>query len=47
VATAQQSGLRYFTLAFIVADPTGRPSWGGYAEYGLLSPAWTKSVSYS
>lgn len=34
-AAAQASGVRYFTLAFIVADPAGRPSWGGYSEYAV------------
>jgi uncharacterized protein YkwD len=27
--TAQQTGNEFFTLAFIVADSTGRPAWGG------------------
>lgn len=35
VAAARTSGIRYFTLAFVVADPTGKPAWGGYSEYGL------------
>lgn len=28
-ACSAQSGLRYFTLAFVTADAAGRPSWGG------------------
>jgi hypothetical protein len=35
VAAAQTHGIRYFNLAFIVADSTGQPSWGGYSEYRL------------
>ncbi len=35
VTAAQTQGLRHFTLAFIVADPLGKPAWGGYSEYGL------------
>ncbi len=35
VAAAQTTGLRYFTLAFIVADPSNEPSWAGYSEYAL------------
>jgi hypothetical protein len=35
VAAAQTTGLRYFTLAFVVADPHNEPSWAGYSEYGL------------
>ena len=27
------SGVKYFTLAFVVAAPDGNPSWGGYAAY--------------
>lgn len=35
LATARTTGLRYFTLAFITADPSNRPAWGGFAAYGL------------
>ncbi|MCH8922204.1 MAG: sugar hydrolase, partial [Planctomycetes bacterium] len=35
VAAAQETGLRYFTLAFIVADSQGQPAWGGFSEYAL------------
>lgn len=35
VNAAQTQGIKYFSLAFIVADPTNKPAWGGYAEYGL------------
>ena len=35
VAAAQATGSKYFTLAFITADPQNRPAWGGYAEYAV------------
>ncbi len=35
VSTAKSSGLRYFTLAFITADTSNKPAWGGYAEYDV------------
>ncbi|WP_406695549.1 cellulose binding domain-containing protein [Singulisphaera sp. Ch08] len=34
-AAAQSTGVKYFTLAFIVADPQNQPSWGGYSEYAV------------
>jgi len=37
VTAAQTQGIKYFSLAFIVADPTGQPAWGGYSEYALGS----------
>ena len=37
VAAARDHGIQYFTLAFITADPQGRPAWGGYAAYALGS----------
>lgn len=33
-AAAQSQGVKFFTLAFITADPSKRPAWGGYAVYG-------------
>jgi hypothetical protein len=35
VAVAQNDGIKFFTLAFIVADPTNLPSWGGYQQYDV------------
>lgn len=35
VTAAQSQGLRYFSLAFVVADSQGKPAWGGYSEYEL------------
>jgi hypothetical protein len=37
VTAAQSQGIRYFSLAFVVADSRGMPSWGGYSEYALGS----------
>ena len=37
VTAAQNSGVRFFTLAFIVADSAKNPSWGGYSEYAVGS----------
>lgn len=34
-AVARTTNLRYFTLAFITADPSNRPAWGGYAQYAV------------
>jgi chitinase len=34
-AAARTYGLRYFTLAFITADPSNRPAWGGYSAYAV------------
>jgi hypothetical protein len=35
VASARDQGIKYFTLAFIVADSQGQPSWGGYSAYDV------------
>ncbi|MBM4070138.1 MAG: hypothetical protein FJ271_14475 [Planctomycetes bacterium] len=32
-AAARDQGIKYFTLAFIVADAGNQPAWGGYQEY--------------
>ncbi|MFM7150789.1 MAG: chitinase, partial [Gemmataceae bacterium] len=37
LSVAKQYGLRYFTLAFITADSTDQPAWGGYREYAVGS----------
>jgi len=39
-AEARNTGVRYFTLAFITADPAGRPSWGGYPDYAVNGGAF-------
>jgi chitinase len=35
VSAARTTGSKYFTLAFVTADPSNRPAWGGYAEYAV------------
>jgi hypothetical protein len=37
VDAAQTQGVKYFNLAFIVADAQKLPTWGGYSVYGLGS----------
>jgi hypothetical protein len=44
VTTAQSTGVKHFTLAFVVADPQNRPSWGGYAEYAVNSGTFDSQV---
>jgi hypothetical protein len=33
-------GIKDFTLAFVVADPSGQPSWGGYPQYDVNGGAF-------
>jgi hypothetical protein len=33
VAAAKGEGIKFFTLAFVVADASNQPSWGGYPSY--------------
>ena len=40
VAAAQNQGIKYFTLAFIVADGNNQPSWGGYSSYEVNGGAF-------
>ena len=35
VSTAKTSGVKFFTLAFITADPANKAAWGGYKEYDV------------
>ncbi len=45
LSTAMQAaGLRYFTLAFITADPSTAPAWGGYAEYDVNGGTFDLSI---
>jgi Bacterial Ig domain/Cellulose binding domain/Calx-beta domain len=39
-AASTAAELRYFTLAFIVADASKQPSWGGYTEYAVNGGAY-------
>ncbi len=34
-SAVQNGGVKYFSLAFIVADSQNQPSWGGYTEYAV------------
>lgn len=34
-SAATASATKHFTLAFITADPSAKPAWGGYASYGV------------
>ena len=45
VAAAQNQGLKYFTLAFVVADPyNNSPSWGGYTSYDVNGGDFDKAI---
>jgi hypothetical protein len=33
VGAAQNQGIKFFTLAFLVADSSYKPAWGGYSAY--------------
>jgi hypothetical protein len=37
VGAAQTAGVKYFNLAFVVADSNNQPSWGGYTSYEIGS----------
>lgn len=37
VTAAQTAGVKYFNLAFVVADSNNQPSWGGYTSYEIGS----------
>jgi hypothetical protein len=41
---AKAAGIRYFTLAFIVADPQDQPSWGGYQAYDVNGGAFDQQM---
>ena len=43
-AIAQNQGVKYFNLAFIVADSSGLPSWGGYLPYEVNGGAFDQSM---
>jgi hypothetical protein len=42
VSAARDQHIKFFTLAFVVADPQGKPAWGGYSEYALGTEFDTK-----
>ena len=41
---ALNEGVRFFSLAFVTADPANKPAWGGYAEYGINGGAFDTSM---
>jgi hypothetical protein len=41
---AQSQGIKYFTLAFIVADASNQPSWGGYQAYEVNGGTFDSQV---
>ncbi len=40
----QSGGVKYFTLAFIVADPNSQPAWGGYSAYEVNHGAFDTQI---
>jgi hypothetical protein len=44
VTAARTTGVKHFTLAFVVADPLSQPAWGGYAEYAVNGGAFDSQV---
>jgi hypothetical protein len=43
-AVARAQGIRFFTLAFVTADPHNRPAWGGFAEYTVGNSQWDSKI---
>ncbi len=43
-SAAQNGGVKFFTLAFITADPSGNPSWGGYASYDVNGGSFDQGI---
>jgi len=44
VSAAQTAGIKYFTLAFIVAGPNDEPSWGGYQAYDVVGSSFSSPM---
>jgi chitinase len=40
VRTTREQGIKYFTLAFVVAGPGNVPAWGGFGEYAINGSAF-------
>ena len=40
----QTAGIKYFTLAFIVADANNAPAWGGYTAYEVNGGSFDQSI---
>ncbi len=45
VGAAQTQGVKYFTLAFVVADGTNQPSWGGYPSYDVAGSSFSTTLA--
>ncbi len=43
-STAQSLGVKYFNLAFVVADSSNKPSWGGYSSYEVNNSVFDQSL---
>lgn len=44
VTAAKTTGVKNFSLAFITADSSGKPAWGGYSSYGVDGSAFDTAV---
>ncbi len=44
VTAMQSASLKYFTLAFIVADSSNAPAWGGYSSYEVNGGTFDQSI---
>ena len=45
MSAVQNAGVKYFSLAFIVADPSNNaPSWGGYSTYDVNGGTFDQSI---
>ena len=40
----QTAGIKYFTLAFITADGSNQPAWGGYSTYEVNGGSFDQSI---
>jgi hypothetical protein len=43
-SAVQAAGIKYFTLAFIVADANDAPAWGGYTEYEVNGGTFDRGI---
>jgi hypothetical protein len=44
VSAAQTAGIKYFTLAFIVAGSNDEPAWGGYQAYDVVGSSFSSTM---
>jgi hypothetical protein len=45
VDAAKTAGIKNFTLAFVVADPSNKPAWGGYAANEINGTDFDKAMA--